>query len=144
MSREADVAFMKIACGDIAEARAPGGDMAQRTYAVLRALRTRNWHPTENRIYELIKGKSRRIDGFEKDRARAVLKKIEAENVCRKNTEHLLWLQSQVAGLKETSDPDFVGGHVDALEQVIRNLGRETGSMGLLSTTGGDTGENTD
>lgn len=117
MSPEADVAFMEDACVRIAETRAMGASVKQKIGAIVRALRV-----SENRAYEFYKGKARRIDGFEKDRAREVLNEIEAENARRKEAEHIEWLRSTYEQMAE--EGEGVGGReAIQLEHLLRKLG---------------------
>ncbi len=124
MSPEADVAFMVNACDEIASARSRGPSMQQKVDAVMKALRV-----SENRAYEFLKGKARRVDGFEKDRARAIKAEIEAENANRKRAEHIEWLRSTIEHLREENAG--VDSHeVAHVERVLARIGALDSPMG--------------
>lgn len=117
MSPEADVAFMESACVRIADARAMGASVKQKIGILVRLLQI-----SENRAYEFYKGKARRVDGFEKDRAREVLAAIEAENARRKEQEHIEWLRSTYEQMAE-GDSGVDSHEVVRLEHLLRKLG---------------------
>lgn len=112
MSSEADIAFMENACGRIARSRGVHSRQEQ-VSAVMRAL-----HVSANRAYEFLTGKARRVDGFEKDQARKILKQIEAEDELRENAAFERRLQSTLAHLKAT-DPDFYRADIAGLERAL-------------------------
>lgn len=125
MSPEADVAFMEDACVRIADARSGSASMKRKIDAVMRALRV-----TENRAYEFLKGKARRVDGYEKDRARQVIAEIEAENARRKEQEHIEWLRSTYEHLRE-EDAGVDSKEVVRLEHLLRKLGALSGAVAV-------------
>lgn len=112
MSSEADIAFMESACARIVRASGVSSRQEQ-VSVVMRALKV-----TANRAYEFLTGKARRVDGFEKDLAREVVKQIEAENELRENAAFERRLQSTLAHLKET-DPDFYRADIAGLERAL-------------------------
>ena len=117
MCPEADVAFMEDACLKIAQSKATGSSMKQKIGAIVDALRV-----TENRAYEFLRGKARRIDGYEKDRAREVLEQIEAENARREEAEHVEWLRTTYQRLREAGEGEN-SRDVARLEHLLRKLG---------------------
>lgn len=129
MSPEADLAFMEDACARIADAKAPGRSIKEKIGAIISALRTAEWEPTENRVYEWMKRRARRVDGFEKDRAREIIEQIEAENELRQTAAFERRLQGTLAHLKAT-DPDFYRSDIAALERVLLRAGRSSGAVG--------------
>lgn len=130
MSPEADVAFMEDACVRIADAKAGSASMKRKIDAVMRALRV-----TENRAYEFLKGKARRVDGHEKDRARQVIAEIEAENARRKEQEHIEWLRSTYEHLRE-ADEGMDGREIARLEHLLRRVGALDGSVAVSEQKG--------
>lgn len=117
MSSASDVAFMADACGKITKAHGVHSRQEQVT-AIMKALKV-----TGNRAYEFLTGKAKRVDGYEKDRAREILLEIEAQNELRENAAFERRLQSTLAHLKET-DPEFFGADIAGLERALLR-GRE-------------------
>ena len=79
MSPEADVLEMKSTFERLAELLLPRGtDQAQATAIQSAFPRRQNGSPlfTWNRAYELLKGKAKRVDGFEKDNAKRRLAEL--------------------------------------------------------------------
>ena len=114
MSAEADVAEMQRYCGEIASRTAQSGEWKDRITAVSGALSV-GW----NRAYELLRGKARRVDGWEKDNARRVLDELRAAERHRRELEHLAWLESEIARHRASGE-ELRGPHVDGLEHFLR------------------------
>lgn len=119
MSAEVDVREMRTLCEQIADFFAPNQNEKARTRAVMRQVGV-----GANRAYEFLKGRARRVDAFEKDAARSVVSEIEEA----RNAEHLNWLASEAARLRE-GDADFCGEHIDALEHLVRRLRAQAGPV---------------
>lgn len=109
---------MKSLAWEIADYATQSPNWKQRVGAFAKSINT-----SFGRAYTLYYGTARRVDAFERDAAREALKALKQAEEIRKNAEHIRWLQSQIAGLRE-GDADFRGPHVDALEHLVRSLGQ--------------------
>lgn len=119
MSPEADVAFMGDTCDFIVERRAKGLSVKQQLGVIISQFRTRDWEPSENRVYEWLKRRCRRIDGYEKERGHQVKAKIEAEDAQTRHADHLQWLKAEIERHRATGQ-GIRGPHVDGLEHFLR------------------------
>lgn len=98
---------------------------AARIGAVMRAIGV-----GENRASELLSGRARRIDAWEKEKAKADVEKLrERERLAREN-EHLGWLECEIARLRATGE-EFHGEHVDALVHLLRVARGEAGAVAV-------------
>jgi hypothetical protein len=122
-SATADVAEMQALCREIANARAASAREKDRVSAVQTCLGL-GW----NRCLELLSGKARRVDGWEKDLARARVAAQRRQAHERKVAEHLAWLQEQIDRCRE-GDAEFRGVHVDALQHLLRVAGDTPGAV---------------
>lgn len=113
MSPASDVQEMQDICAELATLlRLP--DSIQARTNELRRLFGRErfgW----NRINEFVRGKARRVDGWEKDLARKVRDDIRREARQRREHEHLAWLAEQTKGMD--------GGAADVLQRLLCRAG---------------------
>lgn len=79
----------------------------------------------------------RRVTAEEMDHARRAIRDLRAQRRERKTAEHLAWLNSTLASLRASSDPDF---HSDDISRLERALAR----VGALDRPVGDPGEAAD
>ena len=114
MSASSDVMEMQSLCGEIADRAVGSGREKERIGAVSRQLGV-GW----NRALEFLRGKARRVDSWEKDNALRQLAELKDQERRRREAAHLLWLESEIGRLRETSE-EFHGPHVDGLEHFLR------------------------
>ncbi len=114
MSSADDVVEMKTLCGELAERLAPYGGVKARVNALMGKLRL-----GENRVVEFLRGKARRVESWEKDRARARLARRKDAERQRRELEHLTWLESEIARHRASGE-ELRGPHVDGLEHFLR------------------------
>jgi hypothetical protein len=129
MSPETDVAEMEIICGDLADRLAVGTGAKARIKAVADALGI-GW----NRSLELLRGKARRVDGYEKDHARRKLEELKEAELRRTTESRLAWLRSTVEHLRQT-DEEFHRFDVDGLERAVSRMGALGGPVGDPETS---------
>lgn len=125
MSSEADISFMENACVRIARAKGVHSRQEQ-VSAMMRALQV-----SANRAYEFLTGKARRVDGFEKDRAREIIARIEAEDAQARHADHLQWLKAEIERHRATGQ-GIRGPHVDGLEHFLRMAGGDNSALARL------------
>ena len=116
MSSAEDVLDMKDICAELADRVV--GEGAKLTARAGVVIRTLGGETTENRALELLKGKARRVDAWEKERAerrRDELRRLEAIN-------HIGNLNRTLAYLK-TTDPDGYRTHIDSVERSLAMAG---------------------
>lgn len=121
MSAIADVNEMQSICSEIASLVA-GNDLKKNRIAELAKL----IGVTENRALEFLRAKARRVDSWEKDRAREIRIRLKSAAQRRREHEHLEWLRQQLAGMD--------GGGVDALQHLLRGAGHEDGALAVSET----------
>lgn len=109
MSAEGDVRQMKEWCWEIADHYRSGPSMQESVTAVMKQVGV-----GANRAYEFLKARARRVDGWEKDAARAALKRIEEA----KDAAFYARLGTTVAKLKAV-DPEFYRADIAQLERVL-------------------------
>lgn len=114
---------MKMLAHEIADLSADGPNWKQRVEAVATAINS-----SFGRAFTLYYATARRVDADEMDAARAAKNELKNKEEARKNAEHLLWLESQIAGLRE-GDADFRGPHINALEHFLCRMRGETCAM---------------
>lgn len=121
-----DVAEMKSMCGEIVALRGNPRREKERVNLLVAALR----HPdlTWNRCFEFLKGKSRRVDGWEKDLARDAVRRLREAQERQRANEHLAWLQEQIERARQ-GDEEFRGAHVDGLEHFLRGARGDAGAV---------------
>jgi hypothetical protein len=119
MSATADVSEMQGICADIVT-RLAGLDMQKQQVPKLAKM----IGVTENRALEFLRAKARRIDSWEKDRARTIRDQLKRSEGRQRELEHLAWLREQVEG---------IGGRGgDVLQHLLRGAGDEAGSLAVL------------
>lgn len=117
MSAAEDVLEMKSLSNQLADHLVgKGAKLAARAGAVLSAI---GGDLTENRALEFLKGKARRVDGWEKDNARRRLAALRERARIERENEHLAWLECEIARQRSTGS-GFHGPHVDGLEHFLR------------------------
>lgn len=117
MSAADDVLEMKLLTNDLADRLVgKGAKLAARAGAVLKAI---GGDITDNRALELLKGKARRIDGWEKDNARRRLAALRERERLERENEHLAWLECEIARHRASGE-ELRGPHVDGLEHLLR------------------------
>lgn len=72
----------------------------------------------------------RRVTAEEMDNARAAIRDLRAQRRERKTTEHLAWLNSTLASLRASSDPDFHSDDISRLERVLARVGALDSAVG--------------
>lgn len=113
MSAADDVLDMRDLCAEIAAREVGAGPAKARISAVSRSLGI-GW----NRALELLNGKARRVDAWEKDNARRrveELRRIEAVNHINNLNRTLQYLR--------TTDPDGYRTHADRVERALADAG---------------------
>lgn len=118
MSATADVHEMQSICTEIAKL-ASGSALKKNRIADLAVL----IGVTENRALEFLRAKARRVDSWEKDRARKIRDELKDAARRQRDHEHLLWLAEQAEGMD--------GRMVDALQHLLRSRGYEAGTLAL-------------
>lgn len=115
MSAAADVKEMRELCGEIAD-RLAGKRSAvkDRTQSLVDRLGF-EW----NRAFELLCGKARRIDSYEKDNARQLLADLKRAEQRQRELDHLGWLECEIARHRASGE-ELRGAHVDGLEHLLR------------------------
>lgn len=116
---------IRILAHEAADRLAPSASWKERVTATARAFGL-PWARAKSLYY----GEARRVEAKEMDDARRAIKRLREEERRRRHTEQLLWLRRQAARLS-AADPEFGSAHADALEHVIRELGREAGAVGV-------------
>ena len=119
MSATADVSEMQGICADIVT-RLAGLDMQKQQVPKLAKL----IGVTENRALEFLRAKARRIDSWEKDRARTIRDQLKRGERRQRELEHLAWLREQVEGSG--------GRGSDFLQHLLGGAGDEAGSLAVL------------
>lgn len=110
MSAADDVLEMRSLANRLADMLVgAGADVKVRVGAIVRAIGGRT---TDNRAYELLIGKARRVDAWEMRNAERRIRQLEDAERQRRENEFLDWLQS--------SDPDLRGPVLDRLELALR------------------------
>lgn len=117
MSAVADVSEMQGICADIVR-RLSRGLQKQQVPQLAKLIGV-----TENRALEFLRAKARRIDSWEKDRARTIRDELKRAERRQRELEHLAWLRQQVEGMD--------GSAVDALQHLLRGDGDEAGAVAL-------------
>lgn len=119
MSAMADVSEMHGLCTEIV-ARLAGLDLQKQQVPKLAEL----IGVTENRALEFLRAKARRIDSWEKDRARSIRDQLRRAEQRQRELDHLAWLREQVEG---------IGGRGgDVLQHLLRGAGDEAGALAVL------------
>jgi hypothetical protein len=120
MSATADVMEMKSLFEQLAEALAPSGHDKEQVEAIRSEFRTEQGEYlfTWNRVLELLKGKARRVDGYEKDAARERIERLRRQRAINQISN----LNRTLAYLKRT-DPDGYRTHIDSLERSLALAG---------------------
>jgi len=116
-SSAADVAEMKALCAEIALREAASPHDKDRIAAIQNAIGV-GW----NRALELLIGRARRIDSWEKDLARDRVAELKRAEQQRRVAGHVDFLNRQLAYLK-ASDPDLYGPHIDRVERGLAAAG---------------------
>jgi len=127
MTAADDVLEMKSLTNELAD-RLVGASakLAARAGAVIKAI----GGITENRALELLKGKARRVDGWEKDNARRRLAALRNRERIERENEHLAWLECEIARHRASGE-ELRGPLVDGLEHVLRAARGEAGAVAL-------------
>lgn len=116
-SELSSVGEMHCLVHEAADYGAPSGNWKDRVNAAARALDL-GWERTKAFYYR----DARRVEAEEMDRARRAIKRLRAEARARKTSEHLAWLNTTLAHLRET-DPDFHGEQIAGLERALSRVG---------------------
>lgn len=136
MSPEADVLEMKTLFEQLAELLVPRG----KDIACVKAIHAEFKHAGENgkplftwnRVHELLKGRARRVDGFEKDNAKqrlaaiAALRKEKADDALRASQQNYRLLETRLAALEalyQRIDPEHAGEFMAAYQSQARRQG---------------------
>jgi hypothetical protein len=119
MSAVADVSEMQGICAEIV-ARLSGLDMQKQQVPKLAEL----IGVTENRALEFLRAKARRVDSWEKDRARTIREQLRRAERRQRELDHLAWLREQVEGSG--------GRGSDVLQHLLRGAGDEAGALAVL------------
>lgn len=117
MSAADDVLATRTLFEELAARLAPKGDAARVLHRELREERDKELF-SFNRVFELLKGKARRVDAWEKEYAErrlAALRRQDAINQIANLNRTLEYLRS--------SDPDGYRGHIDRLEHALSRAG---------------------
>jgi hypothetical protein len=130
MSATADVTEMQALCIEIAD-RVVGKSAAEKVR--IPALASQIGVST-NRALEFLRAKARRVDSWEKDRARQRRDELKRAEQRRREHEHLAWLAEQTAGMD--------GNIVDALQRRLRSAGYDAGTLALSEAEHDDQSRN--
>jgi hypothetical protein len=124
MSAADDVIEMKGICAEIADLLRIPDNLKDRTNEIQRRFGRDlfGW----NRINEFLRGKARRVDGWEKDIARRIRDELKRAERQRRDQDHLAWLAEQVEGMD--------GGAADVLQHLLRRSGHLAGAVAVLET----------
>lgn len=117
MSAVADVSEMQGICSEIVRLL-PLGLQKQQVPALAKKIGV-----TENRALEFLRAKARRIDSWEKDRARQIRDELKRAERRQRELEHVSWLREQVAGMG--------GRGGDVLQHLLRGAGDEAGAVAV-------------
>lgn len=137
MSPEADVLEMQSLFEKLAEMLVPRGKDIECVRAIYTEFRTagKNGNPlfTWNRVHELLKGRARRVDGFEKDNVKqrlaaiAALREGEHADAVRRSQEKYRTLEARIAALEayfQAGDEEFGREFVDGFRASIDGQGQ--------------------
>lgn len=132
MSPASDVHEMQDICAELATLLHLPDSIQARTNE-LRRLFGRE-HFGWNRINEFVRGKARRVDGWEKDLARKVRDEVRREAQRRREHDHLAWLAEQTKGMD--------GGAADVLQHLLCRAGYVDGAVALSEAEHDDQSKN--
>ena len=131
MSAEADVSEMSDLCSEIAAALTRSHREKDRVSAVRSAMGRRpngEWLFSWNRTVEFLRARARRVDSWEKDRARQVRDELKQAEERRRERDHLEWLERQIASGAAPS-----GGAGNGLVDLLRRARAEAGAVAVRS-----------
>lgn len=124
MSATADVTEMQGLCEEIV--RLGSRDLQKQQVPWLAEL----IGVTENRALEFLRAKARRVDSWEKDKARQLRDELKAAERRQRDHEHFIWLKGQISGMG--------GRSVDALEHLLRSVGYSDSPLEVPPSTDAD------
>jgi len=125
MSSADDVLEMKLISNELADRLAgAGAKLAARAGVVMKAI---GGTTTENRALEFLRGKARRVDGWEKDNARRRRAELRTAERRQRENEHLHWIISEL----ETTNPELARQLIDGLQHVVGRVGDEGGALAI-------------
>jgi hypothetical protein len=132
MSSADDVLEMKDVTNTLADYLVgKGALLKERVGAVLAAINEDAAEPiSDNRALELLKGKARRVDAWEKEHATRRLEKLRDRARRERELAHLRWLESEIARHRATGS-GIRGAHADGLEHFLRMARSEAGAVGV-------------
>lgn len=122
MSATADVFEMRDLCGDIAGMVTRSLKEKDRVSAVRSAIgrdEDGSWLFSWNRTLEFLRARARRVDSWEKDRAREVRDELKRAAREQRHRDHLEWLESEI-GRFQASGEELHGPHIDGLVGLLR------------------------
>ena len=141
MSAADDVIEMQSLCDFIAGRLASSKKDKDRTNAIYSAFNPELHRGQEliswNRCFEFLRGKARRVDGWEKDLARAKRDAIKAAERQRQTQEHIAWLRSIHEGAA-ASGADVDRADLAVLERVLSRVGALDSALGDTGFTDAD------
>lgn len=111
---------------------APSPNWKDRVHAAARVLRL-----PFGRAKRLYYGEARRVDAEEMDNARAAIRAVREAARRRRDNDHLLWLESEIARHRASGE-ELRGPHVDGLEHFLRVARGSAGAVALQPDAPGD------
>lgn len=134
MSAADDVREMEIWSNELADKLAGvGAKLAARAGVVVKAF---GGKITDNRAFEFLKGKPRRVDGWEKDTARRRIDELRERERLQREAQHLIWLECEIAKHRASGE-ELRGPYIDALLDLLRSARGEAGSMAVRQDAAG-------
>lgn len=127
MSPADDVIEMQGFCTEIADLLRLPANLKDRTNELQRLMGRDlfGW----NRINEFLRGKARRVDGWEKDHARRILEQQREADLSAKAVRHVAWLRSTVEHF-QTAGEELDGFDVAGLERALARAGASRRAVG--------------
>ncbi len=135
MSAADDVLEMKSLTAELADRLVgKGALLKERAGAVLKEINFEAKEPiSENRALELMKGKARRVDAWEKENAKRRVERLRERDERERESAHLLWLECELGRLRASGE-EFHGPQIDGLERVLRRARGGDGAMAVSAT----------
>jgi len=127
MSPADDVAQMQDFCTEIADLLRLPANIKTRTNELHRLFGRDvfGW----NRINEFLRGRARRVDGWEKDYVRGILEQQREADLRAKAESHVAWLRSTVEQVREAGE-ELDGFDVAGLERALARVGARHRAVG--------------
>lgn len=129
---EMSLAEMRDIVHEAADYGAPNGGWKERVRAAAHALNL-GWERSKAFYYST----ARRVDAEEMDNARAAIRAVREAARRRRDNDHLLWLESEIARHRASGE-ELRGPHVDGLEHFLRVARGSAGAVALQPDAPGD------